>query len=346
MVMVAGSENLYATDGAHAMYVFTSYLVSTVGWTITAQSDGSGAAITHAATGAGGFDNNFAYRELQDPGSSRRISFQRSNTANTHWRTLLIEPGGSSGGTSTEVPTATVNGAIGMGGGTNASPTFEQWFSTGPFMFHGVADAAAYGSTGVYPMWFFSHAPGNKRVYGNFLYDACGSYHPNDTSPFLYFSKYSTSASYQGFGLYYSGYGGNAVSGTHTGTSSAGKAVAFQGPSATAADMALAHTTTTGQSWTNSYTTAGVDMPWSWDNSVPTFPIYAGTLATTASLGIGLKGSYASWAALAANRLSTGDTFNIGTTDPWVAVGDPVAGGGVTPTALRWIQNIPFHMTP
>ena len=345
MVMVAGSENLAATDGAHAMYVFTSYLVSTVGWTITAQSDGSGAAITHAGTGAGGFDNNFAYRELQDPGTSRRISFQRSDTANTHWRSLLIEPGGSSGGSSTEVPTATGDSAIGWGAGTNASPTFDQVFTAGAFTFHGVADNAAYGSTGIYPMWFCAHAAGDTKVVTNFLYDACEVYHPSDTSPLLYFSRYATTTAYGGFAVHISQPGAGTTLTTHAGTTTGGKVVAFMGPSASATNLGVATTNTGTNFWTNSYTTAGAACSWAWDNTIPKFPIFAGTLATTPSVGVGLKGIYASWKGVSTTSMGTGDTLDVTTADPWVIIGH-IGSTGIPPAALRWIQNTAFNLSP
>lgn len=76
------SSNQLPTTSADAFYRLVTHLVS-AGWTIAAAGDGlaaysptSGAAVTSAASGANGFNNNNAWIFIKMPGSNRGFVFQ------------------------------------------------------------------------------------------------------------------------------------------------------------------------------------------------------------------------------------------------------------------------------
>lgn len=133
--------NKVPANGAVAMYRLKTLLKS-VGWTVTASSDGttlnaSGDQITHDGTGAGGMRNLRAWFVIQQPGAlPRQFCFQRSSDAvgtnSGNWR-IKYSAGPSTGfvtgATATQVPSATDEQVI-MGAGTDASPTFSAFMTT------------------------------------------------------------------------------------------------------------------------------------------------------------------------------------------------------------------------
>jgi len=150
--------------GTLCMWQFFAALIA-AGWTKVADSDGttyssSGAAVSSGASGAGGLANSGAWVRLRSPDGLREFVWQRGTT-DLVWRMLracsqdgnagLYFTGGSPG--ATRVPTAT-NQHLLLGGGTDASPTYANFFTTNnTYNFCGwVNNAAPYD-------WLFNARP-------------------------------------------------------------------------------------------------------------------------------------------------------------------------------------------
>jgi hypothetical protein len=149
-------------NGSEAIFKLKTVLKS-AGWVVQKSSDGStynasADEITHAASGAGGMENNYAWFVIRDPGSSHEWCFQRG-TANTTWRVKISSLDRFTGGSpdATTVSSATDEQLI-YGSGTDASPTFGALFYTDNlYRFHVIAENTAVGSaTPIYGFWAFS----------------------------------------------------------------------------------------------------------------------------------------------------------------------------------------------
>lgn len=260
MAWTTGFENYTASSPADGIYNWIVYLKASIGWTEITSSDGSGNAVTSGASGTNGLDNQYAYIEIQDPGATYRMSWQRGTISSAYWR-CAIYYGGSSGGTSTQVPAPSGSIAwVQIGGGTEASPTFEQFYSTtGSLVFHGVADTAQYGSTGVYRTWMMANVPSQSYSEGCFLLDAIEG-HPSDTYSMVAFSKYSTAAGYRSFSPYQGYMSTSTALNITTGTTTSGKLQGPLGTSGTPTNFAYASVGATSNNfWANNYTTASQD---------------------------------------------------------------------------------------
>jgi hypothetical protein len=139
------------TNGSEAIFKLKTVLKS-AGWTVPESSDGttynaSGDQISHASSGAGGMENNYAWFVIRDPGSSHEWCFQRGTT-NLVWRVKMSSLDKFSGGSpdNNTVSSAT-DEQIMFGGGTDASPTFSTLFFTdNAYRFHVIAQDTAVGT--------------------------------------------------------------------------------------------------------------------------------------------------------------------------------------------------------
>jgi hypothetical protein len=118
--------------GAVAMYAFKA-LLKAAGWTVESSSDGttynsSGDQITTGASGTGGMANNSAWFRLRHPLGTMEYTVQRGTT-NIAWR-IKFSAGGFGAGSpgATQTPQNATDQAIILGGGTDASPTYETLF--------------------------------------------------------------------------------------------------------------------------------------------------------------------------------------------------------------------------
>lgn len=139
--------------GSVAIYSVLQMLVA-IGATKTRDSDGttysaSGTQVTSGGSNTNGLANTSAWFVMRLP-SGREYCFQRGSN-NTLWRIMYSAQAGFTGGSpgATRVPTATDQATI-FGGGTDASPTYNQFFSTdASYRLYGLADT-------VYGFWFGS----------------------------------------------------------------------------------------------------------------------------------------------------------------------------------------------
>lgn len=163
------------------------------GWTCPKDSDGTtysatGGQLTHGLTGAGGMCNSQAWFVMRDPAGKRSFCIQRDTTQGTIYTARLkySPAAGFVGGSpsATQVPSATDEVVL-QGGGTDAAPTFSEFFpivnvpSWRQYM--GFGDA----SVG-YSFWHI--APGNNsftNVNAHFVLDVlkAGSYPTANTDP-------------------------------------------------------------------------------------------------------------------------------------------------------------------
>jgi len=330
MVMVAGLENLFASNGAEAMYEITQYLIDTVGWTLISENDGLGGAITGFNTGANGYDNSLASRFLADPGGGTAVSFQRNSANNTQWR-VIVSRGGSTLVAATTTQAAYYSNATlswnQIGGGVPASPTFENTFPAGAFMLHCAGDNADMGG-GVYPFWWFGHASGTANVQWSFILDGFDQRHPTDTQPIMVYSRYSNdfNAARTGF----SPYGLTWTSNLTNHPTYDGKLTYVSMVTGTPQTGFLVGTSRQGTEWL-----------WEPDQAVPPIPIY---VAATNAAPRGLKGRLGTWRIIPSYLPSLGDTIGLATADAWLIVKG--ASGNTNSTAVRWPQNAVFQMSP
>lgn len=108
---VGYTYNLSHTSGAASMFRLKE-LLKYAGWTVLSSSDGlsynsSGDQITHAGSGAGGMENNYAWFRITDPGAVREYLFQRQTNHYT-WISQYSALDGFVGGSpdATTLPTA------------------------------------------------------------------------------------------------------------------------------------------------------------------------------------------------------------------------------------------------
>lgn len=178
--------NQTPATAAVAMWNLVDHLVNTLtsnNWTKTKDSDGttyssSGTQVTGGGSGANGLDNSRAWIVINQPGSvgsvGRSFCVQRNTTtgANTSylWRIKYSRAAGFVGGTpsATQVPSATDEEIV-LGGGTDASPSFQAWSnvsSDGGFRQNIVADNAApgTGSGGGFITFGWANGTGNTAL--------------------------------------------------------------------------------------------------------------------------------------------------------------------------------------
>jgi len=337
MTRLAGCQNLTPATSGEAMYAFTEYMINTIGWTLTAESDGSGASITTGVAGAGGYGNTSAYREIEDPAGRRRFSFQRGTEQN--WRFKCIEKDGSSGSTATQVPGGTPE-LVFSGGGTDASPTYQEVFEAYGTRFHAVADTAPIAGTDVYPFWFGHHLIGNTFVHHAVIVDGllAGTYHPSDESPMVIYSR--NSALWPGPGPRIDT---SVIGGTTTLTSS----IANSGFLGCFLGSALTPTTLTIAGWgsnvSGGYTAhAGTGGIGSWPYGAGEeggIGVQCGRTSNN-SAPTGFKGVTATWKWSFGNSIATMGSISLTTADAYVAFGPRGGGGTGFPFLLPWVQNL------
>lgn len=104
------------------------------GWTKISDSDGttyssSGTQVTGGGSGTNGLGNTKAWVCMKDPAGKTQFTFQRG-TDNQHWRACHSPVDGFITGSpaATVCPTA-ADEAVTLGSGTEASPSFTQWFT-------------------------------------------------------------------------------------------------------------------------------------------------------------------------------------------------------------------------
>jgi hypothetical protein len=121
--------------GAVIVYKLVTALLAQT-WTKPRDSDGttyspSGVQVSSGNSGTNGLANTNAWFVVRDPNSTRSFCFQRGTT-NTLWRVKYSKSAGFTGGSpaATQVPSAT-DEQVFYGGGTDASPTFQQVFGSG-----------------------------------------------------------------------------------------------------------------------------------------------------------------------------------------------------------------------
>lgn len=133
--------------GAVAIYTVIANWIA-AGATKVADSDGttysaSGAQVTGGGSGTNGLGNTSAWVRLRLP-DGRELTIQRGSN-NTQWRVKYSKAAQFSGGTAnaTRTPSA-ADEALRFGGGTDASPTYSQWFPTdGTYLLYGGCDPVA-----------------------------------------------------------------------------------------------------------------------------------------------------------------------------------------------------------
>lgn len=190
------------TPGQHyqAMWQLITTMMA-AGWTMPQASDGTttGAnAVTASGTGAGGNANHLAYVVMQQPpggtspyAGTRQFCIQIRNDAVTNWAIKYSLSGGFTGGTATEVPTATDETWI-YGGGTPSAPTFSTMFggTTGAYRVECMADTGDAGSTTPFGFYLigFNNGGGTTGTCVAFGMDPVAAYEAGDTDPFVMFS--------------------------------------------------------------------------------------------------------------------------------------------------------------
>lgn len=188
------STNNTPATGAIAMYLFLSTLVA-AGWTKPKDSDGttyssSGTQVTGGATGTNGLANNSAWFVLKAPAvnaQQRSFCFQRGTT-NLVWRVKYSYTAGFTGGSpsATETPSATDEQIL-YGGGTDASPSFQNMLGTDASYTFNVCGG---DSTIGYSFYWVSWGSGNPASAGHgMMMDvlSSGSYSTSDVDPvFIY----------------------------------------------------------------------------------------------------------------------------------------------------------------
>jgi hypothetical protein len=139
---MAYTYSLNLTPGIGTLVVFQLKAALVAGgWTVTRSSDGTtynstGDQISHSGTGAGGMSNVRSWFVIRQPGSNQReFCIQRSSDGTTtNYNFRIKYSGGPSTGfvggspSATQVPSATDEVTL-LGAGTDASPTFSNWFS-------------------------------------------------------------------------------------------------------------------------------------------------------------------------------------------------------------------------
>ena len=195
-------------NGAIAMYQLVSTLMS-VGWLKKMDSDGTtysstGVQVTHGGTGGAGLGNSNAWVRLQAPpvngGSvvdqTREITIQRGST-DVLWR---IKYGASAlftgGSPAAAVTSSSADEVFMVGGGTDASPTFNTFFGTnGTYIYHIVCGGAAEFYSFI--IWTSTFGQIGATTNQSFGLDAMqtGSYPSSDVDPAVCFLTNSSAFS-------------------------------------------------------------------------------------------------------------------------------------------------------
>jgi hypothetical protein len=170
-------------------------VLKTAGWTQQDSSDGTtraAAQVTSGASGAGGLANNSAWVRLQDPAGTREFTIQRSTASNLQWRVKYSQSAKFTGGSpsATQTPSATDETLI-VGGGSDAVPSFVQWFTTdntyrGQYCAN---NASPYGS------YHVAYTPAGT-VNGVFVMDPLIGTDSADTDLYAFIRLYQTTAAY------------------------------------------------------------------------------------------------------------------------------------------------------
>jgi len=181
--------NSIPTTDAVCIYKLLALLISQT-WTKPKDSDGTtfsatGVQITGGNAGANGLGNTNAWFVVQYPGGGRSFCFQRGAN-NAVWRVKYSKSAGFVGGTpsASQVPSATDEVTL-IGAGTDASPTFQNFFGAGT---DGVLRCNCFaGDTSVgYSFYFDAFPAGNANtshytLYMDFM--APGTFPAADTDP-------------------------------------------------------------------------------------------------------------------------------------------------------------------
>jgi hypothetical protein len=171
--------NQTPATSAVAVYDLISTLI-TAGWKKVSDSDGttyssSGTQVTSGASGTNGLGNSKAWVHMQDPAGVREYTFQNAVSNNQNWRVCYSYAAKFTGGSpsATQCPNASDEYIL-IGGGTEASPTFSEWFNgtEGAYRFGAVADANPFpiviGSTtyNIYRFWTYGFPNGGGSASG------------------------------------------------------------------------------------------------------------------------------------------------------------------------------------
>lgn len=171
-------------DGAQSIYALKEMLKQ-AGWVVSSSSDGTtynatGDEITHGGSGAGGMANNRAWFRISNPNDVEYV-IQRSTSLNYQYRVKCSPANRFIGGSpnATTVPSATDEGIL-LGGGTDASPSFETWFSTtSNFRYKAGADSAS-----PYHFWAVAIPIGGGSANHVFVHEGLDATEPTDGAPF------------------------------------------------------------------------------------------------------------------------------------------------------------------
>lgn len=180
-------------------------LLKSAGWTVTAAGTGtggtavSGANSDQFASGSTLYARAQAWFVITHPVSSRSFTFQHANTSATsiNWR-IKYSPGGFAVTASQTVnqtpgPITGSEETILIGGGTDAAPTFAQFFNatTQTRRFHAMADnASPYGFWAAeWPLG------GGATALTSMVFDPLlsGSYNVLDTDPYVMYFRFGNS---------------------------------------------------------------------------------------------------------------------------------------------------------
>jgi len=177
------SVNQTPATGAAAIFSLKQLLVS-AGWVVKSSSNGT----TYNSTGdqitlSTSLAATNAWFRIQDPGTQREFTFQRTTT-NLLWRVKFSESAKFTGGTPgiTQTPSATDEGVI-LGSGTDAAPTGVALFNTdNTYKCHSIAFSDVV-STNVYSFFFFTtdNTTGTPRT--RIFFDGLNNTNALDTSP-------------------------------------------------------------------------------------------------------------------------------------------------------------------
>ena len=187
--------NRSPSTGAEAIYVLKNVLTSS-GWTVYSSSNGTTELEGDSWGEIASASNNYSWAQLRSPDNTRWITFQRG-TSNPYWRIKYLSGSYNNDGTSTTTPTP-VSGegynpeAVLCGGGTDASPSFTQFFDTdGSYKSHVVADEAA-----PYGWWFgtFYNSSADPRTM--LVIDPLSGSLPGDPDPVVLFQNTSWTLGY------------------------------------------------------------------------------------------------------------------------------------------------------
>lgn len=203
MSRVGNQSNTFTTIGG-ILFAWRGVFLS-AGWTSIADSDGttysaSGTQITHASTGAGGFQNLRAWGRYRDPGGRREVMMQNvvigALNGTAAWKMKQSEAARFTGGSpaATVMPSA-ADEQVMIGGGTDASPTGTNWGGNGSGVarVHIVAENSPIGN--VYPFQVTCTQPGSAtQAYTQVFCEAMapGSYDSGDVSPCTWYCAFSS----------------------------------------------------------------------------------------------------------------------------------------------------------